>query len=361
MSKSLKILKHMRVCRQRSLPGKWQGNHNTLRWWLVWLGVISGAVPAWALTEQELDNGDTQRLLEFMQTQGEQSTFDGAGGVTIHYQRFDQDCNGTAIIVLPGWSEPYLKYAEVIYDLRRKQYCVYAMDHRGQGLSARVVDNPQLGHVDDFSQYVRDLARFYQLVVAPQKPGKTVLLSHSMGGLIAAWYAAQQPQDIDGIVMIAPMLEVNTGAWPQWLAYSIVSVLDWLGFGESFVIGQGPWEEKPFAENRLTHSAVRYRFGVDLFRQNQALVVGGVSNRWLKTSMEYGDRVMRAAPEINTSILLFEAEQDGFVMHEPQRRFCRLAPRCERVYIPGSKHELLMETDTIRDAVFTRIYKFIGE
>jgi lysophospholipase len=235
------------------------------------------------------------------------------------------------------------------------------MDFRGQGLSSRVVKNPQVGYVKDFSRYVRDFSQFFQQVVIPKGNQQTYLLAHSMGGLVATIYGAQKPGQIDGIIMIAPMLSINTGAWPQWLAYQIACGLDWLGFGESFVFGHGQWEPIPFSDNRLTHSAIRYRYGVDLFRQNEALVVGGVSNRWLKTSMEYGNKIMRMAPQINNKILMFEAQYDSFVLSEPMQRFCQLAPYCEKVYVPGGKHELLMETDAVRDQVFAKIYEFINE
>jgi lysophospholipase len=296
-----------------------------------------------------------------MQTEGERSGFTSSDGVVISYQRFDQDCNQTAVVILPGWSEPFLKYAEVIYDLRSKHYCVYTMDFRGQGLSFREVANPQVGYVKDFSQYVSDFAQFYQQVVMPKGNQRIFLLAHSMGGLVATMYAARKPEQIDGIITIAPMLGINTGAWPQWLAYQIASGLDWLGFGESFVFGHGQWEEVPFSENRLTHSAVRYQYGVDLFRHNEALVVGGVSNRWLKTSMEYGEKVMHIAPQFKNKILLFEAQYDTFVLSKPMRRFCQLAPHCERIYVAGAKHELLMETDSIRDQVLSKIYNFINQ
>jgi lysophospholipase len=335
-----------------------------LRWPLcgvvIW-ALINAAGPAQALSEHELANGYAELLRDYMQREGERSAFSSDDGVVIRYQRFVRDCNQTAIVILPGWSEPFLKYAEVIYDLTSKHYCVYSMDFRGQGLSSRETTNPQLGHVQDFSLYVRDFDHFYQQVVGQQGHRQIFLLAHSMGGLVAALYGSQHAAHIDGVIMIAPMMGINTGAWPQWLAYRIASGLNWLGYGESFVFGHGPWKEIPFAENRLTHSAVRYQYGVDLFRQNEALVVGGVSNRWLKTSMEYGDKAIHLAPQFKHRILMFEAQHDSFTLSEPMRRFCSLALHCEKVYVPGAKHELLMETDAIRDRVFTKIYEFINE
>ncbi len=329
-------------------------------WGLLWaLFVVTG--PVQALSEHELANGYAERLHDFMQHEGERAVFTSEDGAVIHYQLFDLDCNQTSVVILPGWSEPYLKYAEVIYDLRSKHYCVYTMDFRGQGLSSRQVENPQVGHVQDFSLYVRDFNQFYHQVVASRNSRQTYLLAHSMGGLVAALYANQRPKQIDGIIMIAPMLGINTEPWPQWLAYYIASSLDWLGFGKSYVFGHGQWEETPFAHNRLTHSAARYQYGVELFRQNEGLVIGGVSNRWLKTSMEHGEKAMQLAPQFKNKILMFEAQHDSFVLSTPMQRFCHQALQCEKVYVPGAKHELLMETDAIRDRVFAKIYEFINE
>jgi len=356
----LKILIHMRLIRQFIGNDLRRRIERQIYCVLVW-GLFIAVAPAQALSELELANGYTERLREFMHHEGEQATFTSKDGVVLHYQRFDNVCNQTAIVVLPGWSEPYFKYAEVIIDLRRKHYCVYTMDFRGQGLSSREVENSQVGHVQDFSLYVRDFDQFFQQVVASRKHRQTYLLAHSMGGLVAALYSSQRAEQIDGVILIAPMLGINTGAWPQWLAYSIASGLDWLGFGDSFVFGHGEWEEAPFTNNRLTHSAVRYQYGVDLFQQNGNLMVGGVSNRWLKTSMEYGEKAMNLAPQLKSKFLIFEAQYDSFVLSEPMQRFCRLAPQCEKVFLPGSKHELLMETDAIRDRVFAKIYQFINE
>ena len=192
-----------------------------------------------------------------------------------------------------------------------------------------------MGYVEDFSQYVNDLQSFYRKVVTPHKPQQIYLLSHSMGGLVAALYGIKHPEQLSGIIMIAPMFGVNTGAWPHWLAYDIASGLGWFGFGSSFVLGHGEWREKPFAENRLTHSAARYEYGVKLFRTNSRLVLGGVSNRWLKTSMDYGEKALHDAPQFKNRLLMFESDDDSFVLHKPMEQFCQAAPHCEKVYMPG--------------------------
>ena len=77
--------------------------------------------------------------------------------------------------------------------------------------------------------------------------------------------------------------------------------------------------------------------------------------------MEYGDIAMHAAPQFKSNTLMFETQYGSCVLPEPMRRFCGFAPQCEKIYVPDSKHELLMETDAIRDQVFIKIYEFINK
>ena len=242
-----------------------------------------------------------------MQTRGQTGQFSTQDHLTIRYQRFDRVCNGVAVIVVPGWSEPYLRYAEVIYDLRQQHYCVYTYDHRGQGMSSRQLANSEIGHVSDFDAYVNDLRQFNEQIVRSRPHRKVFILAHSMGGLVSVLYTAQAKQAINGLILVAPMLKIRTDFWPETVAYAIVSAVDWLGFGDHYLLGQGDWTERPFADNPLTHSRSRYAFGIDLFRQQQSLIVAGVSNRWLKTSIEHTRRLATVTPRLGQKIIMFQA------------------------------------------------------
>ena len=67
-----------------------------LIWPILLLGLISPVDSALALSEQELADGFSDRLHEFMDKDGEKSTFTTDDGVVIHNARFDQACNATA-------------------------------------------------------------------------------------------------------------------------------------------------------------------------------------------------------------------------------------------------------------------------
>lgn len=89
--------------------------------------------------------------------------------------------NDRVIVVCPGRIESYIKYAELAYDLFHLGFDVLIIDHRGQGLSGRMLPDTHRGHVDNFSDYVDDLAAFWQQEVQPGPWRKRYILAHSMG------------------------------------------------------------------------------------------------------------------------------------------------------------------------------------
>jgi lysophospholipase len=82
---------------------------------------------------------------------------------------------------------------------------VVVPDHRGHGRSGgRAVS------VARFDDYVEDLHRVALDVAAREGAAPTVLLGHSMGGLIAAVYALRHQPELIGLVLSAPAV-VSTG------------------------------------------------------------------------------------------------------------------------------------------------------
>ncbi|MCV6036713.1 alpha/beta fold hydrolase, partial [Escherichia coli] len=51
-----------------------------------------------------------------------------------------------AVLIVNGRIESSWKYQELFYDLYRQGYDVYSFDHRGQGLSDRLLSDSDMGH-----------------------------------------------------------------------------------------------------------------------------------------------------------------------------------------------------------------------
>src|SRR5262249_21650810 len=55
-----------------------------------------------------------------------------------------------SVILCNGRTEFIEKYFEVIRELQGRGFAVFTMDWRGQGLSGRLLKQPQKGHLDTF-------------------------------------------------------------------------------------------------------------------------------------------------------------------------------------------------------------------
>lgn len=85
-------------------------------------------------------------------------TFTGAGGTQLHYYILHNSNRKGSVVILPGRTEPALKYIEVAFDLYNQNFDVYLLDHRGQGESQGRVENYpnsdyQIGYVNKFENY----------------------------------------------------------------------------------------------------------------------------------------------------------------------------------------------------------------
>ncbi len=111
----------------------------------------------------ELMNTDIKKFWET----GHFSDFIGRYNIRINYATFQSQKNTQCLIIVPGRTEGYLKYKELAFDMNNQGFNVFIIDHRGQGLSERILDNPHKGYVEFFDNYNEDLHIFIESVVKP--------------------------------------------------------------------------------------------------------------------------------------------------------------------------------------------------
>ncbi len=113
--------------------------------------------------------------------------------VQIHYA--DAPGPGPALVILHGITSALDTFASLIPTLAQQAH-VYAIDLRGHNLSGRA---PGAYRIPD---YARDMASFLHGVVG--RPA--VVAGHSLGGLIAIWLAAHEPDWVQGLFLADPPL-----------------------------------------------------------------------------------------------------------------------------------------------------------
>ncbi|HEH9440379.1 TPA: alpha/beta fold hydrolase [Aeromonas sobria] len=306
-----------------------------------------------------------QTLPDFWRQHAVEGEFKSKDGVTIRYAALRQAKVDRAILIVNGRVESYLKYQELAWDLWRQGYSLYLIDHRGQGMSGRMLADPQKGYVDQFDDYVLDLKQFHDQIIMADQPAKLFLLAHSMGGAISARYLERWPDDIKAAVLSSPMLGINLGGLPKWLAKGLATTIgtvgDWIG-EPPYGPGQGGYQDHGFADNELTHSQSRYQAFRQLYEQHPQIKLGGATAHWIYQGITGADAAIADAGAIKTPLLVLQAGNDSVVDNAAQDRFCTLA-NCEGgkpLRIEGAWHELFIESDDKRQPALTAMADFFA-
>ncbi|HHQ4593273.1 TPA: alpha/beta fold hydrolase [Aeromonas veronii] len=306
-----------------------------------------------------------QTLPDFWRQHAVEGEFKGKDGVTIRYAALRQAKVDRAILIVNGRVESYLKYQELAWDLWRQGYSLYLIDHRGQGMSDRMLNDQQKGYVDQFDDYVVDLKQFHDQIIMADQPAKLFLLAHSMGGAISARYLERWPDDIKAAVLSSPMLGINLGGLPKWLAKGLASTIGTVGgwIGEPpYGPGQGAYQDHGFADNGLTHSQSRYQAFRQLYEQHPQIKLGGATAHWIYQGITGADAAIADAGAIKTPLLVLQAGNDSVVDNTAQDRFCTIA-KCEGgkpLHIEGAWHELFIESDDKRQPALTAMVDFFA-
>ncbi|QOL27231.1 alpha/beta fold hydrolase [Thalassotalea sp. LPB0316] len=313
-------------------------------------------------TQEQTFKQTLPSIQQFWQ-QGQFSSFQGVDDIRINYAIFSQAKNHQCLVIVPGRTEGYLKYQELAYDLVNQGFNLFIIDHRGQGVSQRMLSNPHKGYVASFDDYVNDLDNFVENIVKPHCSANTkpYLLAHSMGGNISALYLAKHSNSIQAAVLASPMIGINTGGLPMWLGKALINTRVWwdkhFNQESSYFIGQGDYDEYPFEDNVLTHSKVRFDYFKQTYDQTAELQLGGVTNAWLQQSLIARQNIFASLDQITTPITVLQSGGDSVVDNLDQFSFCQQlhqqqpqsCPNGEPQVFENAYHELFFEVDEIRN------------
>lgn len=297
-------------------------------------------------TEVLLQDEDHLANIESFYNTGTEGFFEGKEGIPIYYKKFERDRSEKAIMISSGRTEAAVKYKEVIYDLFRNGYSVYIHDHRGQGQSGRMTEDPEMGYVKSFQFYVDDMKAFYNAHVAPGNYDHIYLLAHSMGGAIGMTYLEQFPNDFDAAAFSSPMLGLKA---PICSAAKMLA-----GSKPKYAVGQTGYQEDTtsFKNNALTRSKLRYQRMIAAYNEVPEARLGGASYRWLRESCKQFSYLFSHIDRIETPFILFSAENERIVYPFAHQKFITAAKEagkeCVAYEIDNAEHELLIEKDEQR-------------
>jgi len=263
---------------------------------------------------------------------------------------------------MPGRGDAYEKYLETLEHWHRAGWRVTAADWRGQAGSGRLGSDPITGHVGDFTHWLDDLAQLWRAWKA-ETPGPHVLAGHSMGGHLILRALAERRVDPDAVVLSAPMLGF-IGPLPLVFVHGVARLMTRLGDPAR---PAWKWSEKPgeipaARIHLLTHDKERYADELWWREHRPELVMGPGSWGWVERA--YASMRVLFAPgaieAVTTPILILAARNDKLVDFAAIERAAAKLPHAELVAF-GSEahHEILRETDPVRDHALAAIADFL--
>jgi len=220
--------------------------------------------------------------------------FEGARGTRIYYQSWMPPRKAKAVLVIAhGIGEHSGRYAHVADYFTKRNLAVWACDHRGHGKSGG-----KRGHVDNFDDYLADLGQMIR-IAKDHTPGvKTFLLGHSLGGLIATFYAEKHPSDLDGLIASSPALREKMKISPltAFMGRTFSRIMP------TFTTGTG------LDPNLLSHDKEVVKKYVE-----DPLVHKVATARWFTEYRRAQEETMRLANEFTLPCLIIQGGADGIV------------------------------------------------
>lgn len=264
-----------------------------------------------------------------------------------------------SILFSPGRTEYIEKYFEFIRQMNAKGLTVAVIDHRGQGLSDRLLADPLLGYVDDFSDFAMDMETLWPLI-EEQMPAPRFLMSHSMGGAVAVDVLRRGKLKFERLIASAPMLGFAEDSFSMRALVAVFYALGLKKLQPPGVSGGGALD--PEAAKVLTSDSVRFERDLRRNKQEPKLQLAGPTIGWLHAALNLYKSLAKkdGFSKIDTPVYFGIAEREALVSNQAMKQACQEIPNAEFEVYTDSLHEILQERDEIRDKFMAKAFKLIG-
>ncbi|WP_170569565.1 alpha/beta fold hydrolase [Ruegeria atlantica] len=275
--------------------------------------------------------------------------------IRVGHWRPNGDTNGT-VMMFPGRTEYIEKYGDAAREFVDRGFAFLAVDWRGQGLADRLLDDPRVGHVDQFTDYQQDVHSTLELATELGLPKPWYVIGHSMGGAIGL-RAVLERDCFAACAFTGPMWGIYFTLLMKPLSRLTAYWGPRLGLGEkkppttsleSYVVSQ------PFEGNMLTRDPAMYQMMKDQLAAHPEMALGAPSTIWLREALDECAWLMeQAAPA--TPCLTFLGTHEQIVDRKAIRDRMANWPSGTLVEIPDGEHEVLMEAPEVRTLVFDQL------
>ena len=255
------------------------------------------------------------------------------------------------VLIFPGRTEYIEKYGPFAADLAAAGFSSLTIDWRGQGLADRALENRNIGHIDDFKDYQKDLRAVKAALSELDLPKPYFLLGHSMGGCIGL-RSLMEGLDVKAVTFSAPMWDISLSPLRKSAGWAVSHLARQIGLKGTLAPGtlDTPYAMiNAFEDNMLTTDPEMYGFMRAQLTAYPDLSLGGPSMAWLNEALiECRTLSQRPTPKVPALTLLGTAERivDVKAVHERMARWSNGTLQM----VEGAEHEVLMEIPSRRKA-----------
>lgn len=259
------------------------------------------------------------------------------------------------LLFLGGRGDFIEKYLEAYAHWQASGWDVTALDWRGQGGSAGSIVG---GHLDSFDPLIEDCARFVASWIGEDR-APHVAIGHSMGGHLLLRSVAEHQLALDAMVLVAPMLGINSRPVPPLIAPPLASLAAKL-LGKRTLAWRADKVGSKLRQANLTSCERRFADEQWWKERHEAYELGPPSWGWLAAAYRSMRRPRPAElREVRVPTLLIGTQVDRLVRADSIRRAASLLPDAELLMFEDAAHEILREQDRYRLEALSRIDAFL--
>ncbi len=291
-----------------------------------------------------------ENLVEpYLKKIGSDGYFEASDGAKLHFVTYKAEAPKGNVVICHGFTESAEKFREMSWYFVNMGLNVFALDNRGHGYSHRINRDPQVVHINEFSQYVEDLDTFVKKVVLPASEELPLYLyAHSMGGAISVGHLQTYPGVFRKAVLSAPMIKAKTAGIPDNIAKLVSDIFIKLGKEQEKVVGYSGFNPDRTYEQSHDTSKARFDYYHRKRKMNEKYQTSAPSYRWVNEAVKVSKLNLdeERNKKITAKVLLCQPEEDSTVFSEAEDVFITRIKDGRLVRFTDCRHEIYNSIDS---------------
>lgn len=253
------------------------------------------------------------------------------------------------VLILTDYGESADTWFETTRDLNAKGVVVWILERQGQGGSERLAGKRDRGHVESYAPDVTATKAMVKVVIRPDGRLPLTVLGQGQGGLVAL-RAVEEGLMVDALVLSSPVFELSALPRPKG---QLIEAAQW---ARRLRLSSQPWPgavdwRRDGPDDRalgLTGDPVRGAVNHAWQTANPDLRMGAPSLGQYAAFYDVLDVTARDLSRVKIPVVLLAGDADTVTPAFAQDSVCKALADCRPTRLPGGRHALHLERDSLR-------------